>query len=90
MKFLLKLNTDKGDEMITKEEAEKFYNEIEEVCRKHNISISHEDGHGGFLLETYDDFYMRWLRDTNLEDENGKPISGEHFKFMMEYEKGEE
>lgn len=71
--------------MITKEQAEKFYNEIEEVCKKHNISISHEDGHGGFLLEPYEDFYMKWMRTTILYDDDGNYI--DDFKIYFSEEK---
>ncbi len=27
-----------------------FINEIERVCKKHNLSISHEDGYGAFMI----------------------------------------
>jgi len=32
------------------EDIEKFLEAIEAVCRKHGLSISHEDGHGGFQI----------------------------------------
>lgn len=28
-----------------------FLDEIEEVCSKYNFDISHEDGHGAFIIE---------------------------------------
>lgn len=31
-----------------------FMYEIEKLCAKHEISISHEDEHGAFILEPYD------------------------------------
>lgn len=41
-----------------------FFNEIEEVCKKYNISISHEDGHGNFELERYSEGLMDWLKSA--------------------------
>lgn len=32
-----------------------FLRDIEAVCKRHNISIGHEDGHGCFLILDYDD-----------------------------------
>lgn len=41
-----------------------FFNEIEEVSKKYNISISHEDGHGSFELVRYSEELMDWLRNA--------------------------
>lgn len=38
-----------------------FLAEIEAVCRKHKLSISHEDGHGAFEIEDFDESNLRWL-----------------------------
>ena len=32
-----------------------FLEEVIEVCRKHGMSISHEDGHGSFLVVPFSD-----------------------------------
>lgn len=45
----------------TPEHVKAFLCEIMEVCRKHGISLSHEDGHGNFVLEPFSEFYCRWL-----------------------------
>lgn len=39
----------------------KFLEDIDEVCKKHNLSISHEDGHGSFIIEEYDEWNIKWL-----------------------------
>ena len=49
-----------------------FFDEIESVCKKHNISISHEDGHGAFMLEEYDELYTKWLRGAYRDIEEIK------------------
>ena len=38
-----------------------FLLEIAEVCKKHNLSISHEDQHGNFRIENFDQSTMDWL-----------------------------
>ncbi len=43
-----------------------FLNEINEVCKKYNLSISHEDGHGAFEIEKYSEHNQNWLNNTNL------------------------
>ena len=50
-----------------------FLNEIENICKKYNLSIGHEDSHGGFIIEDYDDSNIEWLKDardnTSKKDE---------------------
>jgi hypothetical protein len=41
-----------------------FLNEIENICKKYNLSISHEDSHGGFIIEDYDYSNIEWLKDA--------------------------
>ena len=53
------------EEIDMPKELSNFYSEIEQVCRKYNMSISHEDGHGSFLIERFDEFNMKWLREAN-------------------------
>ena len=48
-------NTERSPQAIA------FLQELVLVCRKHNLSLSHEDGHGGFLVENYNEDYTEWL-----------------------------
>jgi hypothetical protein len=43
------------------QEMENFLNDIKQVCTKHGLCISHEDHHGSFEIEAYDDNYIEWL-----------------------------
>jgi hypothetical protein len=52
-------NVDTPKEMID------FFNEIETVCKKHGLSISHQDNGGAFEIVKYSPQYMEWLRDAN-------------------------
>jgi hypothetical protein len=45
----------------TQQEIIDFIKDIEEVCKKHNLSISHEDGHGSFIIEEYKESNIKWL-----------------------------
>lgn len=49
-------------EINTKEtKAEAFLREYKDLCKKYNISLSHEDGHGAFILENYDEDNIEWV-----------------------------
>lgn len=59
----------KSEEIETPKEVINFLNEIENICKKYNLSISHEDGHGGFIIEKYDSYNIKWLKDCLLNIE---------------------
>ena len=42
-----------------------FLKEYKELCIKHNVSVSHEDGHGGFILENFDEVNINWLNSAS-------------------------
>lgn len=42
-------------------EMEDFLEDIKLVCEKHNLSIAHEDYHGVFRIEEYDEGNIKWL-----------------------------
>lgn len=54
------------EEEIKKEEE--FLEDIKRVCQKHNRSISHEDGHGAFIIEEYNEFNINWLEEALLSE----------------------
>ena len=39
-----------------------FLNEIEIVSKKYRLSISHEDVHGAFVIQSYNESNIKWLR----------------------------
>ena len=43
------------------ERMKNFLDEIRSVCKKHNLSISHEDCHGAFIVEDYSSENIEWL-----------------------------
>jgi len=58
-------NTKAGKQLPSDPRIEAFLGEIEQVCRKHGMTISHEDGGGGFEIEGYDDINIDWLRSAS-------------------------
>ena len=53
--------------VITKEQRVAFLDDLIEVCKKHGLSIAHEDGHGGFLVAPYNDHDAEWLRGADVD-----------------------
>jgi hypothetical protein len=37
------------------------------VCRRHGLSLSHEDCHGAFIVENYSKDNIEWLKDARNE-----------------------
>ena len=46
--------------------VEAFLDEYEALCKKHNFSLSHEDGHGGFEIEPFDQSNIAWVRAASM------------------------
>lgn len=46
------------------EEIQDFFDGLEKLCRVHNISISHEDEQGSFVLERYDGKNIEWIKNA--------------------------
>jgi len=46
--------------------ADCFFNELDFLCKKYNISIAHEDSHGGFIIEKYKEFNIKWIKEAHL------------------------
>lgn len=45
----------------------KFLVEINNICEKYNLSISHENNKGSFVITNYDMLYINWLRNAKIE-----------------------
>lgn len=53
--------------------AAEFLEEVIEISKRYGLSISHEDGQGGFQIEKYHDTYSNWLREAEVRVE---PLPG--------------
>lgn len=43
-----------------------FYKELDTLCRKYNFSISHQDYHGAFIIEDYNEENMIALQEAEV------------------------
>ena len=55
-----------GKEVNTPIYVEKYLEEIDEISKRYNLSISHEDGHGSFIIEKYNKLNIKWLNNCLL------------------------
>jgi len=42
----------------------KFLKDIDRLSKKYNLSISHEDGHGAFVIEEYREYNIKWMQNA--------------------------
>lgn len=52
-----------------------FLADIGQLCRHHNMSISHEDGHGGFIVEQFSEERFNWLNAASVDIEKPKSVN---------------
>jgi hypothetical protein len=63
-KLLKKLNQEKKNTVYLKnrsEDVDAFLEDIIKVCYEHNMSLSHEDSQGGFLVDGLNESNFSWL-----------------------------
>ena len=71
---------------ITKEAATAFLEDLADVCKKHGLSISHEDEHGAFLVTEFDKSALEWLCSAVRQDFDGRRPSKGREKYPELYE----
>ena len=50
---------------MSQDRRKAFLADLEALMRKHNVSVSHQDGHGAFILEDFDEGNLAWLRHAH-------------------------
>ena len=50
-----------------KDRAKNFFKEYEELCKKYNFSLAHEDCEGGFILEEFDEDNINWVKSAYID-----------------------
>ena len=55
-----------GSDEVEMPRVDAFIEDVVAVCTKHGMSISHEDGHGAFEIEDYDESCSDWLRVAHV------------------------
>jgi hypothetical protein len=54
-------STSKQEFIETPDDMIGFFKEFEALCRKHKVTLSHEDGQGGFEIEHFDEDTLKWI-----------------------------
>lgn len=62
------IEPDKEPESAPAKNASAFLSEVASVCRKHGISLSHEDTHGAFQTVEFSEENEKWLLDAKSKD----------------------
>src|ERR1035437_6239624 len=52
-----------------------FMEALVDVCKRHGMSLAHEDTQGGFIIEKYNEKNIEWLKHAMVRVEE-KPVSG--------------
>lgn len=55
---------------IQRPHIDKFLDELADLCRRYDLTISHEDHHGSFLIQDYSRENIEWILDAS--DDRGK------------------
>lgn len=55
----------KKSEKVENSEIDAYLTEVIEVSRRHGFSIAHEDGHGAFEIEEFDEGNASWLMEAH-------------------------
>lgn len=58
-----------NDDIETPKNIINFLNEITKIYKKYNLSLSHEDSHGAFIIENYDEYNIKWLKNSLINGE---------------------
>lgn len=53
--------------MDTPFHVKSFYKQLIALYKKYNLSISHEDSQGGFIIENYNKNNVDWIMDANIK-----------------------
>jgi len=56
----------KNEFVKTPEKVLSFIADIEKIYKKHNLSISHEDKHGSFIIEQNNSTNVNWLKNSAI------------------------
>lgn len=54
-------------EKMNKMKPYQFINKICELSKEYDLSISHQDSHGAFIIEKYDEVNIDWLKNAEID-----------------------
>ena len=53
---------------VPEEKRIAFIEDIVKISKKHNLTLSHEDGHGSFTVEPYSIHNINWLENAYSQE----------------------
>lgn len=63
----------KNDNSAPNSAVDAFIDDVIDVCKKHGMSIAHEDNHGAFIIEDYSDINIEWLENADVDIDGKAP-----------------
>lgn len=61
---------DNKDDYVEDPKVDAFIEAVLELSRKHGYSIGHQDHHGAFIIEPFDDNNAKWLCNAHIDIKN--------------------
>jgi len=58
-------------ETLQTQKVKNFISDIIKLSETHGLSISHEDGHGGFIIEVFNEHNTEWLSNAHDGTQQG-------------------
>ena len=52
----------------TPQNVSDFLTEYKALCQKYNLSLGHEDTHGAFIIDVYNEYDIDWVRQASLAE----------------------
>lgn len=49
------------------DKVEQFKKDIIKLCKQYKLSISHEDGHGNFIIDEYKESNIEWFKSATFD-----------------------
>jgi len=62
----IRYDTIKQERIESPVAVESFLDAYAHLCRQHGLCLSHEDGHGAFIVERYSKHCVNWVRSAIL------------------------
>ena len=53
-------------QFVASSKVDEFLKELVELYKKHNLSISHEDTHCNFIIESYNQENVKWVNGSYI------------------------
>lgn len=83
MKQAWNLSTKKFE--YTPKNVSDFLADLNKLYKKHNLAISHEDSHGGFIIVPLDELHVDWITAASFKLNVDKVDDGTRDQYAEQY-----